>query len=331
MPATGATGSGVKRAPRADGGQDAPKGADPQDSSIAAAGSDGVSALDTTTAVEAMASPTTIGAATGNSAASTGLVASAPPSPPRMAVATASMGADDNAVEEPEVIMGHPGLEALGSVSLSEAMIMAHFVLNQVHDVLRQESENINEDRLRLSVWVSLIKQWMTSEKEKAEARQKHLDVMEFLYSRRQAVVDKLDGQTQKLLHDTKELYAAAEAHANATIKQQKDLNAQAVTMAKWEQAVAEQELKLREREEQDDLRLEHELEDLASRESDLNNREATLAAERKDLEETRAVVLAREFVADIRDSGLNSNEEKLADWEKRLVKREQQLVGRQL
>jgi hypothetical protein len=44
--------------------------------------------------------------------------------------------------------------------------------------------------------------------------------VMEVLYSRRQAVVDKLDAQTLKLLHDTKELYAAAEARANATIKQ---------------------------------------------------------------------------------------------------------------
>jgi hypothetical protein len=40
--------------------------------------------------------------------------------------------------------------------------------------------------------------------------------------------------------------------------------------------------------------------------------------------------VLARELTADIRDSGLNSREE-LADREKRLVEREQQLAGRQL
>jgi hypothetical protein len=34
-------------------------------------------------------------------------------------------------------------------------------------------------------VWVSLLKQLTTSEKEKVEVRQKHLDVMEVLYSRR--------------------------------------------------------------------------------------------------------------------------------------------------
>jgi hypothetical protein len=51
--------------------------------------------------------------------------------------------------------------------------------------------------------------------------------------------------------------------------------------------------------------------------------------AERKDLEETRAVVLARELTTDIRDAGLNSSEEKLGDREKRLAGREQQLVGR--
>jgi hypothetical protein len=32
------------------------------------------------------------------------------------------MGADDNVVEEPEVIMGHLSLMALGTVSLSEVM-----------------------------------------------------------------------------------------------------------------------------------------------------------------------------------------------------------------
>jgi Mg/Co/Ni transporter MgtE len=92
---------------------------------------------------------------------------------------------------------------------------------------------------------------------------------------------------------------------------------------------VAEQELKLWEREEQDDLRLKRKLDVLASSESDLNNREATLAVEWKDLEETRAIELARELTADIRDACLNSMEEELANREKRLAEREQQLVGR--
>jgi predicted HTH domain antitoxin len=112
-----------------------------------------------------------------------------------MVAATASASADDNIIEEPEVIMMHPGLRATGVVCLSEAMGMTHYVLNQAHDVFHRERENINEERLRLSVWVSLLKKRTTSKKEKAEVRQKHLDVMEILFSRRQAVADKLDAQ----------------------------------------------------------------------------------------------------------------------------------------
>jgi hypothetical protein len=52
-----------------------------------------------------------------------------------------------------------------------------------------------------------------------AEARQKHLNVMEILLDRRQAVANKLDTQAQKLLNDAKELYTIAEDRANATIK----------------------------------------------------------------------------------------------------------------
>jgi hypothetical protein len=152
-----------------------------------------------------------------------------------MAAATASTGANDNAVEEPMVIMGHPSFRAARAVSLSEVMVTSHFVLNQAHDVLCQEREDINIERLHLSGWVSLLKKRTTSEKEKVEVRQKHLDVMEILYNRRHVVADKLDAEAQKLLHDAKELYATVEARANATIKQQEDLNAQAVIMAQRE------------------------------------------------------------------------------------------------
>jgi hypothetical protein len=48
-------------------------------------------------------------------------------------------------------------------------------------------------------------------------------------------VADKLNAQAQKLLNDTKELYAITEARANATIKQQEDLNAQVAVMAQRE------------------------------------------------------------------------------------------------
>jgi hypothetical protein len=159
------------------------------------------------------------GVATHDLATLTGSVAGAPPSTPHMVAATTSTSTDDNAIKEPEVIMGHPGLRMPGTVSLSEAMGTTHFVLNQAHDVLRRETEDINEERIYLSVWVSMLKQRTASEKEKAEERRKYLNVMEVMYRRRQAVADKLDPQTQKLLHDAKELYAMAEARVNATIK----------------------------------------------------------------------------------------------------------------
>jgi hypothetical protein len=146
------TGSGAEGAPRAGGANDALEGAGPQDSPTAAAGDDEVPATDTTTAAEAMASPTMSGAPAGDLAALTGLAAGAPPSPPRMVAATTSTGADDNIVEEPEVIMGHPGLTASGTAFLFEAMGTTHFVLNQAHDVLRQEREDINEVWLHFSV-----------------------------------------------------------------------------------------------------------------------------------------------------------------------------------
>jgi hypothetical protein len=55
-------------------------------------------------------------------------------------------------------------------------------------------------------VSVSLLKQWTTSEKEKVDARQKRLDMMEILFARWQVVADQLDTQAQRLLNDAKEL-----------------------------------------------------------------------------------------------------------------------------
>jgi hypothetical protein len=126
-PATGATGFVAGGSPGASGAQDAPDGVGAQDSLTVVAGSDGVPAPNTTTAAEAMV---TSEAAIGDPAASTNLVAGASSSPPRMATATASMSTDNNDVEEPEVIMGHPDLRVSGTVSLSEVMGTTHFALN---------------------------------------------------------------------------------------------------------------------------------------------------------------------------------------------------------
>jgi hypothetical protein len=55
---------------------------------------------------------------------------------------------------------------------------------------------------------------------------------------------------------------------------------------------MADRELKLQEREEQDNLRLDPELEALASCESKLNSHEASVEVERKSLVETHVEVL---------------------------------------
>jgi hypothetical protein len=129
-----------------------------------------------------------------------------------MVATTPSPGADDDAIEELEVILGHPFLKASGDVSLFKAMGAAHWMLIQTHDVLHRDRGDIDDKQRCLLLWVSLLRKRMASEKEKAKARQKHLHVMEILLDRKQAVAEKLDAKFQKLLADTKDLYTTAEA-----------------------------------------------------------------------------------------------------------------------
>jgi hypothetical protein len=83
---------------------------------------------------------------------------------------------------------------------------------------------------------------------------------------------------------------------------------------------VDELEHKLQEREVLDDLRIERVLAGLATHESSLESREATLVAEQKDFEDARASVLARELAADVRESALDIMDVEVADREKRLA-----------
>jgi hypothetical protein len=48
---------------------------------------------------------------------------------------------------------------------------------------------------------------------------------MELLLNQEQVTISLLDAQAQKLMENAKELYVEAEAHVDATIKQQEDLN----------------------------------------------------------------------------------------------------------
>jgi hypothetical protein len=95
----------------------------------------------------------------------------------------------------------------------------------------------------------------MTSEKVKVEARQKHLNVMEILLNRKQATIDKLDVESQMLLVDTKDLYTAVEARANATIKLEEDLTVRTLVVCEQERAVAELEQDLWDKDEAVDYR----------------------------------------------------------------------------
>jgi hypothetical protein len=85
------------------------------------------SEVETTVAAEATSSPTA-GEVTDQDPATS---SSSPPiSPsslqPRVADASASAGADDNIMVEPEAILGHPPLRAPGDVSLDEVIGTVH-------------------------------------------------------------------------------------------------------------------------------------------------------------------------------------------------------------
>jgi hypothetical protein len=118
-------------------------------------------------------------------------------------------------------------------------------------------------------------------------------------------------------------LYASAEAQASAIIKQEEDLamRARQVNLQTWdveevEGQLLEQEGRLLEREELDDITLRHELEVLSTHESNLERHEADLDRERKALEDARVQVLTHELDADSQEADLRDHEARLAAQE---------------
>jgi hypothetical protein len=91
------------------------------------------------------------------------------------------------------------------------------------------------------------------------------------------------------------------------------------------ERAVEELEQRLLEREGLDSIKLGRELEALATRESNLDDREATPKAEQKALEDARLTVMARELAADVREADRDTRAAELADKEKRLAEKQTQ------
>jgi uncharacterized circularly permuted ATP-grasp superfamily protein len=123
--------------------------------------------------------------------------------------------------------------------------------------VLHQERRDIDEERQRLLLWASMLKEQTTSEKARAQAREWHLNMREELLKRQRAAINELDATSQEILSDANVLYARAKARANTTIKQEEELAMLICAVAEWEQAVEELEQRLQEREVLDDIKLE--------------------------------------------------------------------------
>jgi hypothetical protein len=197
--------------------------------------------------------------------------------------------------------------------------------------VLHPERGGIIDERRCLLLWASMLKEWTTAERARAEARQQHLDMREELLNMLQTAINSRDHDSQWMLGEAKELYTSAEAQANDTIKQAEELVVRVRAVEEREQAVDELEQKLKEREALDDLRLEHELTGLVTCESSLKIHEATLAALQRDFEDTHASVLACELAADTRECALKTRAVEVADRERLLAEQQmEELVAAQ-
>jgi hypothetical protein len=122
-----------------------------------------------------------------------------------------------DAVGETEVVMGHPTYHAPGDISLDGAMSKALRALSQVQHVLRREDGDLADERRRLQLWASMLKETTVTERAEAWGRQRGFDL--------QAEAIKLrDADSKRALADAQELYASAEARAVVVIKQEEDL-----------------------------------------------------------------------------------------------------------
>jgi hypothetical protein len=110
-----------------------------------------------------------------------------------MGAASTSMVAGNDIAEEPEVVHGHPFLKAPGGISLDEAMGTAHWVLNQVHEVLHREHRYVDDKCRRLLLWASMLKERTTSKKARAQARERHLNTREELLEGQRASINELN------------------------------------------------------------------------------------------------------------------------------------------
>jgi hypothetical protein len=187
----------------------------------------------------------------------TPVVRTAVPSPPLAAAVASSSAlgtaapadAATDAVGEPEVVMGHPTCHALGDISLDGAVSTALRALSQVQRVLRREDRDLADERRRLQLWATMLKETTVTERAEAWGRQRGFDLQV-------EAIELRDADSRRALADAQELYASAEARANVVIKQGEDLVACTRQFNQRAREVEELERQLLQREELDEITL---------------------------------------------------------------------------
>jgi hypothetical protein len=124
-----------------------------------------------------------------------------------------------DAVGGPEVVMGHPTWHAPGDISLDGAMSTAFRALSQVQRALRREDADLTNERRRLQLWATMLKETTVTKRAAARGRQRGFDLQA-------EAIEWRDADSRRALADAQELYASAKAWANVVIKQEEDLAA---------------------------------------------------------------------------------------------------------
>jgi hypothetical protein len=79
-------------------------------------------------------------------------------------------------VGESEVVMGHPTYHAPGDISLDGAVSTILMALSQVQRVLHREDGDLADERRRLQLWATMLKETTVTERAEAQGRQRELE-----------------------------------------------------------------------------------------------------------------------------------------------------------
>jgi hypothetical protein len=136
---------------------------------------------------------------------------------PLLSVPNRAAASGAAASEGMEVVLGHPIPYALGDISVSEAVSMAHQAVTQVQRILHCKGEDLPDECQRLQLWASMLKRMTVSERAAARAWQHGFDLQVEAIAQR-------DADSWWALADAPELYASVEARASVITMQEEDL-----------------------------------------------------------------------------------------------------------